>query len=464
MTWNGHPPSVELLEALHDPVSAAPVTAHLTECLACRVRYSRISQAAGIEPLGDDGLRRVIDASTPLPETIAHLVSVGRDEVPRANEIWRVGRDEALLVWVRQMFDDEVADVVPLVLDVELADDDTVLVDADATVLGTEIAAMVALRTHVHRGAFLNRIGALDISRDVTEVITAMREGRRASGIPSGPPVRDDDDQRIEYRQVLRDLLAELSPSAWSDGSSAPEAEEERRDDEATQPLPSGELDPVISDLRERLPGVQCSAPAERLTVELNSNLRVTTALKVVYLDTTVLSTILVGSHDDQFPEASVMIAACRKLTQVDADTDVVSVSRTSGDWPTLLFTTAHMREAVGVPHGRLMGPIVTLQGYGLVETLCKHLEDAVLSWEVTESATAQLTGSLRGIAVKHARESLHRISQKGAKATQDTKRRAWTSLPEGFDLRVAEFVQAVAETRAVGDAVAEFIAEASDD
>lgn len=464
MTWNGHPPSVELLEALHDPGSAAPVTAHLAECLACRVRYSRISQAAGIEPLGDDGLRRVIDASTPLPETMAHLVSAGFDEEPRANEIWRVGRGEALLVWVRQMFGDEVADIVPLVLDVELADDDSVLIENDATVLGTEIAAMVALRTHIHRGAFLNRIGTLDISRDVTEVMTAMREGRRASGIPAGPPVRDADDQRIEYRQVLRDLLAELSPSAWSDGSSAPEAEEEKRDGEAEQPLPSSELDPVISDLRERLPGVQCSASAERLTVELNSNLRVTTALKVIYLDTTVLSTTLDGSRDGRFPEASVLIAACRKLTRVDADADAVSISVVSGDWPTLLFTTAHLREAVGVPHGRLMDPIVTLQGYGLVDTLCKHLEDAVLSWDVTDSASAQLTGSLRGIAVKHARESLHRISQQGAKARQDTKRKAWTSLPEGFDLRVAEFVQSVAETQAVGDAVAELIAEATDD
>ena len=87
---------------------------------------------------------------------------------------------------------------------------------------------MVSLRTHIHIGAFLNKVGILDIRKDITEVMTAVREGRRPSGVRVGPPIDDDDDQRLEYRQALRDLLAELSPSAWLAAEDDPGADTEQ--------------------------------------------------------------------------------------------------------------------------------------------------------------------------------------------------------------------------------------------
>src|SRR5215470_13409220 len=215
MTTNVHPSSSDLLAALHEADQAASTLEHLDECLACRVRMSRIRRAAGLASASADSLQRILQAATPLEHVLADVVSSDRDRQPQPNEIWRVGRSEALLVWVRQVFDDGVADVIPLVLDVELADQESVIVGAKTTPLATETAAMVSLRTHVHVGAFRNRIGILDIRKDIAEVMTAMREGRRPSGVRVGPPIDDNDDQRIEYRQALRDLLAELSPSAW---------------------------------------------------------------------------------------------------------------------------------------------------------------------------------------------------------------------------------------------------------
>jgi len=89
--------------------------------LARRVRLSRIRRAAGLASASADSLQRIAQATTPLPNVLADVVSNDQHRRPQPNEIWRVGRSEALLVWVRQVFDDGVADVIPLVLDDELA-------------------------------------------------------------------------------------------------------------------------------------------------------------------------------------------------------------------------------------------------------------------------------------------------------------------------------------------------------
>jgi DNA-binding SARP family transcriptional activator/tetratricopeptide (TPR) repeat protein len=214
-TANTHPTSSELQAVLHEPDRAASTLEHLGECMACRIRLSRIRRTPGPVPVSADSLQRIIKASTPLPDVLADIVSGDPGGEPQPNEIWRVGRREALLVWVRQVFEDGVVDVIPLVLDTELADRESVVIGADATPLATETAAMLSLRTYIHFGAFLNRVATLDIRKDVTEVMTAVQEGRRPAGVRVGPSIDADDDQRLEYRQALRDLLAELSPSTW---------------------------------------------------------------------------------------------------------------------------------------------------------------------------------------------------------------------------------------------------------
>lgn len=312
MTSNVHPSSSELLVALHEPDQATSTLEHLDECLACRVRMSRIRRSQGLAPASADSLERIVQATTPLPDTVAEMVSGGQDNQPQPNEIWRVGRNEALLVWVRQIFDDGVADVIPLVLDVDLADQESLIVSPQATPLATATAAMVALRTHVHVGAFLNRICTLDIRHGITEVMTAMQEGRLPSGVPVGPPIEDDDDQRFEYRQALRDLLAELSPSAWlSSRNDASSSTEQPADKPAANPL-STDIAAITSDLSERLPGLQCHS-VESVTVTIDAVVHATTILKVTYLDTTALVATLHGEGLIRWPDIHAIAAGCRK-------------------------------------------------------------------------------------------------------------------------------------------------------
>jgi hypothetical protein len=464
MPANVHPSSSELLTALHEPDQAASTLEHLDECLACRVRLSRIRRASGPARASADSLLRIVEASTPLPEVLADVVSGGQDREPQPNEIWRVGRNEALLVWVRQVFEDGVADVIPLVLDVELADQESVVVGADATPLATETAAMVSLRTHVHTGAFLNQVGTLDIGKDVTEVMTAVREGRRPSGVQVGPPIDDDDDQRLEYRQALRDLLAELSPSAWLETHNEPGAGAEQRASDTTANRSPDEIDVIKTDLGERLPAVQCR-DVEHHTVTVDATVRATSVLKVVYLDTAVLVAILHGASLTAYPETGAVAAACRKMTLIETDADAVAVTIPEDDWPTQLFTTAHMRRAVELPRGAHTGPTTTLEGYGLVDTLCKHLEGAMTIWEITERPSNRIgRTNLHQIAARHASTSIEKITAEGKRARQAAKRTAWASLPHKLDEQVAKFVVAVVNKGTIDDALAELTLETHDD
>jgi hypothetical protein len=180
------------------------------------IRQARIRAARAIEPPTKDDLQHIASAAQPLPPSLGNLIQSPRVGDPRPGEIWRAGRSEAVLVWVRRVFDDGVADVVPLVLDVELADADTLLLGPEITPLDAPLAAMVALRTHIDLGAFINRIGAADVADAVTEVMAAAREGRPAKGVHVGLPILDDADRRIEYRCAVRDILSELPPEAWA--------------------------------------------------------------------------------------------------------------------------------------------------------------------------------------------------------------------------------------------------------
>lgn len=457
MTMSNHPSSSELWAALHEPARAAATLEHLEECLACRVRMARIRRAASPSTPSHDSLQWIVDASTPLPEVLTALVSSQLSERPEPNEVWRVGRTEALLVWVRQVFDDGIVDVIPMVLDVELADQETVVVAADATALGTEAAAMVALRTHVHIGAFINRIGTLDIRKDVTEVMKATHEGRRPSRVRVGPPIDDDDDQRLEYRQALRDLLAELTPSAWLASL----------DLEGTNVEPGKQSDPplgtsssAVNDIKaqvsERLWGVQCRDLVPK-TVGIDGEVHGTSFLKVIYLDTAVLIVTLGGEGATGFPDVGALATACGTLMLSESDADAIAVAIPADDWPTLLFTTASMRNGFELPSGTYAGPAATLEGHGLVDTLCKHLEGAVTAWDVAEPTSNRVHRTdLQQMAAGHANTSIEHVAAEGKRARQTAKRSAWANLPYQLDEHVARFVVAVVNQQSIDDAITE--------
>lgn len=158
-----------------------------------------------------EAIERLMAASPHLPVDLADLVTVDPEPSPQPGELWRIGRDEAVLVWVRRVFDDGGVDVIPVVLDVEWVDSESVLIDPDRTPLRTDLAAVTTARTHVMRGVFLTRICVLDLAAEVAEVMAAAREGRSPQGVRVGEPIVRDDDERIRYRQVVAAGLTRLA-------------------------------------------------------------------------------------------------------------------------------------------------------------------------------------------------------------------------------------------------------------
>lgn len=465
MTTHVHPSSSELLAAIHEPDRAPLVLEHVGNCLACCVRLSRLRDATKPEPIGEGTFQRIMAASTPLPEVLAELVAAGSDGQPHPNEVWRIGRDEALLAWVRRVFDDGVAEVIPLVLDVELADQQSVLIAADATPVATEMAALVALRTHIHVGAFLNRIGDLDISREVAEIMTAVQEGRRPSGIPVGPPIEDDNDQRLEYRQALRDLLAPLSPSAWLDDEVGTESLRLDASNESAESTAGGGIDSIKAQLGERLKGIRFvnSSP---LTVAVGSYARATKIFNVTYLDATVVVAALVFDDEDAAePDDESLAVACASFLESDPGADAVAIAVAQAEWPTRLFPSSYLRTAHQLPNGSISGPEPTLVGYGLVDTLCKYLDGTAPAWELLDEPASVNIGrtSVHQVAIRHAATSIEEITKQGKAARQAAKKTAWQSLPDDLDERVARFVTSVARND-VTDALADLLGEPSGD
>ena len=218
MSTSNHPSVLTL--AMARDVSGLGQTdrEHLEDCVACRVRAARLWHAAAPGEARDDAVTRILRASEPglaLPDDVDAAFA---DDSPHPGEIWRIGRDEALLVWVRRVLDDAI-DVIPVVLDVELSDQESLLLPAESTSMNVPLAVLTGVRGHVGPPALLQRVGAADVADQVHEVMNAVMEGRPPTGVEVGPPITAPDDQRIEYRQVIADLLADLSPGQWDAGT-----------------------------------------------------------------------------------------------------------------------------------------------------------------------------------------------------------------------------------------------------
>lgn len=463
VTTDNHPLMRELAAALEQPEQAASTLAHLEECLACAVRFARLQRASGPVSASSNSVQRVIEASTLLPEALVRLVSADRQSDPQPDEIWRVGRSEAMLVWVRKIVDDGVADVVPLVLDVELADRESVIIGAEATPLEVELAAMVALRTHIHFGAFINRIGPLDIRKDVTEVMTAVREGRRPSGVHVGPPIEDDDDQRLEYRQALRDVFSELTPSAWDESQLEPDGECIQRTEALSGSGLPKTADDIKTELGERLLGLHWRTPDS--AVMTVGEFEAQSILKVSYLQAAALIVLLKAEGLQDFPDPAELAIVCKALSVHEPDIGAVAIAIPRDGWPTQLFTTASMRTGLVAPSGMQVGPKPVIDELDMVDTLHKYFEGVTTVWEVTEPLSRHgLTVDYHEIATRHATEAASQVAAQGGRALQPAKKAAWQKLPDELAEQVANFVVALAGGEAPDQALTRFAPEVTDD
>lgn len=394
---------------------------HLAECVECRVRAARTAQAGGLPVPSESALARITGSQARVgPALAAASLATPGDGPPQAGELWRVGSDEALLVWVRRVLDGAV-DVMPVVLDVHLADEQTLLLPAAASPLGHDLAVVTSVRAHVHPDAFLSRLHDLGnrVAADVAEVMAAAREGRPVEQAPVGPPVLDPDDQRIEYQQTLADILAGLGPAAW------------RRRQERTRA--ESTADPDLYRLVEQqlvLRHHRCTVHESlRVLAVLPSRSLLQAVARIGYADTSVLLAVLPNWPEE--PSAD-LAAACRLLVGQEPGASAVAVCSAAPEHLTVVVDASAMRGAFESPSGRLEPPLNGMEPMHVVDALAKYLDRHDPAWEDVGAEIAVTATDLGAAARAAAVAAVADITAQGRRAVTAAKNQAWAALPTG--------------------------------
>ena len=448
MNIHDHPSALTLAALQDESEEASAVREHIAACLICRVRADRLRHITAPGSPGDDAIARILQASTPGPSVLARLTAARDDGPPRPGELWRVGRDEALLVWVRRVFADT-ADVIPAVLDIELADQESVLVPAHATPMRMPLALLTGVRSHIGMAAFLERLGSIEISTQVQEVMTASREGRAPDGVDIGLPIESDDDQRIEYQQIVADLLSDLAPSRWPNSTA----------DE----LPESDYDELCTLLSQELPGrhqgTEVSAVPFRPVLAYGTT-SLWTCARVTYLDTSVIVAMLDGAHLEEALLVTELAIACLEVVRLEPDADAIAVAGKSSGWPTAVLGVPQLRTAFETPSGGRVPPRLKVEPLPVVDALAKFLDTQVTAWEETERTASKIQNlDFEYLALEAAIEAVDAVAAEGDRARTPAKQQAWTNLAGDLGPRIAAVIVSIAaggSTEAVLDELIE--------
>lgn len=378
-----HPTATELADLLHGRLPAAAaqhIEQHLTACLACKVWHARLAAAEptpDVPPSALDRLHRVLAAM----HTSAVLGPPGtHGRVPQAGQLWQVGDGETLIVWVWRVLDDgDSALVIPAVLDTGLADELTLIVPAADNPLGDDLAIMVSAEAHIRGEAFRDYQGVLDIAGPVR----ALREARRGTGsavdLPVGPPITDASDQRLEYRGILTDLLADYGPALHDPDCEAAATDDSDRS-AVSEPEYQVDLAAVNSEL-EALPSRRADCHIERIDVDqvAGEDLHALwSAALVRELDHAVLVTVLTGPPpllDVLEDDATARMAGVALTGFPHAQAVAVAAyEHQDGVWA-VVVPSAYAVEAIEQPSGTVRGPRTANGRLPLGDALFKHLE-----------------------------------------------------------------------------------------
>jgi hypothetical protein len=222
-----HPLDADLLdyvEGVCDAATADSIASHLAACLLCRIKQRRL---VGVPPMEFADVRDLI-----APEFGAIDVAPAGGEAPRRGELWLTTSDEPTMVLVRSVrADDAGVVVVPVTLDVEVADRGVVVLDEARSPLVVPIAIYEDLTVSLPTESLAGRV----VPRRVDIDLWALSGDEE--GVSHGSPIEGLADPRLEIRQYLVDRLTALDPY------------EPPLDDDPDKPKDS----PLVGQLRDEL-------------------------------------------------------------------------------------------------------------------------------------------------------------------------------------------------------------------
>lgn len=349
---SAHPLDTDLLdyvEGVADRAATDLIKEHLRGCVVCRIKRQRL---AGVPPMDFVDPRSVV-----VPNFTPLATEPASPEDAQPGELWLTTGDEAAMVLVRSVGRGGGVVVVPVALDIEVADDSVLVLDEQASPLPVPIGIWESLVVSVPTAALSARV----VGRADVELLAV---GVDDAGVSRGTPLEGAADPRHEVRQYLVDRLTALD--AYD--------EEAGEDDDEESFTPERLFEVVRSELSWRRPWcdvqrlVSLPVPDELadLWVGVCRVVDFTTHVAVVQMPSG-LST----QRDIHHAQALLVRLNASALAVCTPATDVIDLY----DPPTLFGATE-------LPAGtRSAGPLIS--GMSMVDTLDKYLEQKRLPLSV---------------------------------------------------------------------------------
>lgn len=145
----------------------------------------------------------------------AEVVAAWSDETatPAAGQVWRASWETFAEMVLLLSVDAGAVQAVPVTVDVDFADEQTVVVPADGTTVGVPLAVWTGLRRELPLFVLDRTLGQLQASWSRSaDLLGAARQDRIGNG---GSPAVTAIDRRQEYRVRLTDSFNALSVMRW---------------------------------------------------------------------------------------------------------------------------------------------------------------------------------------------------------------------------------------------------------
>jgi hypothetical protein len=151
-----------------------------------------------------------VQAAALQPEVVSAWNDITREPAP--GQLWRVSwADEAEMV-VLIALEGDTATAMPVTVDIDFADEQTVRVPSKMTSVGTPLAFWTGLLSQLPLFVLDRPVGQVEAHWFLPSDLNAAADDGSAS---RGEPVHDVIDRRTEYRARLIDTMVALSTATW---------------------------------------------------------------------------------------------------------------------------------------------------------------------------------------------------------------------------------------------------------
>jgi hypothetical protein len=391
-----HPTAVQL-EAFargEDAADASGIDPHIAGCLICRIHVGRL-EVEGREA-ADPAFISALSAGSPrIPSGVLDALRATESHADtgsvRAGQLWRArNRSDnargavAVLVWVRKVFETTAA-ILPVFLDTDLADSETLIIPSEGTPLQVELALFTNVDAEIQLSNLTTLIATLDIQDEVAALRFASRSGAQPPAhLMTGVPISRSDDQRLEFRHVVSELLASLYIDSYT---------------ETADDMDVHELLAQIHELSFFHLGLRVDPLRFDDMIYLDERHTLHPVAAVHHLATCVVVTAVSGPDSYAQLMNPRLPNACAAVQSRFPEGDSVAVCATGSDWPTVLLTSPHMDSAIEVPSGLVYDATFSGVPLDLNTLLLKHFEGLSDRWgDASTVRFDDVSGSLRNV------------------------------------------------------------------